>query len=110
MIIREIITRITNTETGEITEKSNIIDGKLYGLFSIVSNKTVREKEKRLTTWWNHKKGYPSEKMQRTNRGWFIDNYNVDEKAVEDWFNATGNDRNGSKPKKKWNYAKKVKK
>lgn len=110
MIIRETITRITNTETGEITEKSNIIDGKLYGLFSVVSNKTVREKEKRLTTWWNHKKGYPSEKMQRTNRGWFIDGYQVDEKSVNDWFIATGNDRNGFKPRKKWNSKKNPKK
>lgn len=94
MIIREIITRVTNTETGEITEKSNFTNGKLYGLFHVVSNKTVREKEKFHKTWTNRKKNIPSEKLEKTNRGYFIDGYNVDQKAVDDWFTMTGINKN----------------
>lgn len=111
MIIREGIIRVTNTETGEVTEKSNMWDGKLYGLFSVTSNKTVRKNEKFRRIWWNRKKDVPSERMERTNRGWFIDGYQVDERSVNKWFELTGNDRNESpKTNKKWNSKKKHKK
>ena len=111
MIIKEIITRTINTETGEATETSNFQDGKLYGLFSVVSNKSVRQKEKFHRAWYNRKKEVPSTKMEHTNRGWFIDGYHVDERSVSRWFQLTDNDRTATfKPKKRWNSKKNLKK
>ena len=108
MIPKEITKEVVDKETGEITIVSNFKDGLLYGLFSVVSNKTVRAKENKLRTWWNNVKEVPSKKMQKTNRGWFIDGYNVDERSINLWFKLTENDRYGQlKPKKKWNFAKK---
>ena len=104
MQIREILTP-TVDETGKTVMVSNFKDGKLYGLFSVVSNKTVRKKESFLKTWINKQTNVPSEKMERTRRGWFIDGYHVDERSVNDWFQMTGNNRN-PKPKK-WNAKKK---
>lgn len=111
MLPREIITEVVDKETGEVTEVSNFRDGLLYGLFSVISNKTVREKENFHRIWWNKTKAVPSEKMEKTNRGWFIDGYNVDERSIELWFKLTGNNQNAqSKPKKKWNSVKKHRK
>ena len=101
MLIREIITRITNTETGEVTEKSNIINGKLYGVYNVISNKTVRQNEKLFIRWRNKTKNVSGEEMVRTNRGWFIDGYHVDEKSIELWFNLTKNDRSWRPRKRK---------
>ena len=101
MQIREIITESVDTKTGEVTQVSNFQNGLLYGLFSVVSNKTVRAKESFLRTWTNKTKDVPSEKMEKTNRGWFIDGYQVDDRSVNDWFRLTGNIKN-PKPKK-WN-------
>ena len=109
MFIKEIFTEVINPETGEVFQVSNFKNNKLYGLFSVVSNKTVREKEKYLRRWFNKKKEIPSERIEKTNRGWFIDGYNVDDKSVDLWFSMVGLDRN-FKPKKKWNSAKKHKK
>lgn len=108
MKIREIITTHVDKQTGEIIEVSNFQNGLLYGLYAVVSNKTVRVKEKRLTRWWNNNKAIPGYEMARTNRGWFLDGYHLDEKSTDKWFNLTGLPRY-SKPKvyKKWNSAKK---
>lgn len=73
---------------------------KLYGMFSVISNKTVRAKENFFVRWKNKNKDFPSKEMIKTNRGWFIDGHNVDEKSADIWFNATGNDRNW-RPQKK---------
>jgi hypothetical protein len=103
MIPKEIITEVVDKETGEITEVSNFVNGKLYGMYSVISNKTVRENEKFLVRWFNKNKKVPGAVMARTNRGYFIDGYNVDEKSITLWFNLTGLDRNWrSKPKKQW--------
>ncbi len=59
-------------------------NGKLHGLFSVISNKTVRNSEhfyKKFKT----NKGVPG-KMVKTNRGYFIDGYHVDQKSVNLWF------------------------
>lgn len=111
MKIREIITHEVNKETGEVTEYSNFKNGLLYGLYAVVDNKTVRAKEKRTTRWWNKKQEVPGYEMVRTNRGWFLDGYRLDEKSVDRWFILTGNQRY-PKPKvhKKWNSAKKLNK
>lgn len=111
MKIREIITTSVNKETGEIEVHSNFKNGLLYGLYAVTDNKTVRAKEKKLTRWWNNNKEIPGYEMSRTNRGWFLDGYHLDEKSTEKWFNLTGNQRY-AKPKvhKKWNSAKKQEK
>lgn len=67
----------------EVVEET-IINGKLYGVWNIISNKTVRQNEKHLVRY--HKsnkecKGF----LCKTGRGYFIDGYNVDRKAVSDW-------------------------
>lgn len=54
---------------------------KLYDLYSIVSNKHVRKNEKLY-------RRYPKNKilpgtLVKTNRGFFIDGHNVDQKAVD---------------------------
>ena len=111
MKIREIITTSVNKETGEVEIYSNFKNGLLYGLYAVTDNKTVRAKEKKLTRWWNNNKSIPGYEMSKTNRGWFLDGYHLDEKSTEKWFNLTGNQRYG-KPKvhKKWNSVKKQEK
>ena len=100
MQIREIISQREDKETGEIFLVSNIKDGKLYGVYNVVSNKTVRENEKFYIRWRNKNENVPGTLMERTNRGYFIDGYHVDEKAIESWFAMTKNNRNW-RPKKK---------
>ena len=67
---------------------------KLYGVYSVVSNKTVRKSENFFVRWKNKNKDIPGKECIKTNRGWFIDGKNVDEKSVDTWFLMTGNDRN----------------
>lgn len=106
MVIREIVTRIINEQTGELLkEVSNFENGLLYGVYAVVSNKTVRTKEKLLIRWYNKKADIPGKEMVKTNRGWFIDGYQVDDRSVNDWFRLTGNTKN-PKPKK-WNSSRK---
>lgn len=100
MNIREIITTKVNKETGEEVQISNIINDKLYGVYHVISNKTVREHEKFYIRWKNKDKNIPGAIMERTNRGYFIDGYNVDEKAIETWFTMTKNNRNWHSKKK----------
>ena len=109
MIIREIITRVINEQTGEILKEiSNFENGLLYGVYAVISNKTVRANEKLLIRWHNNKKDVPGEEMIHTNRGWFIDGYQVDEKSTEKWFDMTKNNRSWQpNQKKKWNLKKK---
>ena len=111
MLPREIFTEVVDKETGEVTMVSNFKNGLLYGLFAVTSNKTVRKNEKSYRVWKNRKKNVPSEKIEHTNRGWFIDGYQVDEKSVENWFMLTENNRyENPKSNKKWNSKKKYKK
>ena len=54
---------------------------KIYNLYSVVSNKYIRRNEK-------FYKRYPKSKtlpgtLVKTNRGYFIDGQNVDQKAVD---------------------------
>lgn len=73
---------------------------KLYGLYSVISNKTVRKSENLFIRWRSKNKDIPGKECIKTNRGWFIDGKNVDEKSTELWFKTTGNDRSW-KPMKK---------
>ena len=97
MNIREIITTKVNKETGEEVQISNIINDKLYGVYHVISNKTVRENERFCVRWRNRDTNIPGKEMVRTNRGYFIDGYNVDDVAVNMWFTMTKNSRNKRK-------------
>ena len=66
---------------------------KLYGLYSVVSNKTVRKSENFFVRWKNKNKEIPGKEMVKTNRGWFLDGKHIDEKSTETWFKTTGLDR-----------------
>ena len=84
-------------------EKSVFENGLLYGVYAVVSHKTVRQKEKFVVRWRNRDKSIPGITMEQTNRGYFIDGYNVDLKSANLWFASTKNDKNnkfGSKNKK----------
>lgn len=72
----------------------------LYDLYSVISNKTVRKNENCFIRWRNKKEEVPGKFMVKTNRGWFLDGYNIDERSVKLWFNLTGLDRNW-RPKNK---------
>ena len=107
MIIREIITRTINEKTGELLkEVSNFENGLLYGVYAVVSNKTVRTNEKTFIRWYNKNKSIPGKEMIKTNRGWFLDGYHLDEKSTQKWFDMTGNNRS-FKPSNKFKKSKK---
>ena len=54
---------------------------KLYNLYSIISNKTIRKNEKRYKRYPKHK--FVPGTLIKTNRGYFIDGKNVDLKSAE---------------------------
>ena len=54
---------------------------KLYNLYSVISNKTIRNHERFSKTYKSHK--FVPGTLVRTNRGFFIDGYNVDIKSAE---------------------------
>jgi len=74
---------------------------KLYGVYSVISNKSVRMNERFYVCWYNKTKEVPGKKMVKTNRGWFIDGHNVDEKSADMWFEMTKNDKAWRPDKKK---------
>lgn len=65
---------------------------KLYNLYSVISNKTVRPREKCYRRYRGHKSVPGS--MIKTNRGYFIDGHEVDKKSVETWFNLVKSAKN----------------
>lgn len=56
---------------------------KLHGLYCVISNKTVRKNEKKYKRF--KKDGVPGV-LVKTNRGYFIDGKQVDQKAVDIFF------------------------
>ena len=75
-------------------EKSVFENGLLYGVYSVISHKTVRNKERFVVRWRNKDKSIPGFTMEETNRGYFIDGYNVDLKSADKWFALTKNNKN----------------
>lgn len=55
------------------------------GLYQVISNKTVRQNEKFYRRYKKVNKNTPG-MLVKTNRGWFIDGYQVDQKSVSTWF------------------------
>lgn len=64
---------------------------KLYFLYSIISNKTVRAHEN-FYKKFKKKNKYTLGTLIKTNRGYFIDNHQVDEKSVELWHKLNNNE------------------
>lgn len=56
---------------------------KLYDLYNVVDNKTVRQHEKYYYAFKKQKE--TPGRLVKTNRGYFIDGQHVDSKAVETW-------------------------
>ena len=75
----------------EEIQKESFKDGKLYGLFSVISNKTVRQNEKFYKKFKGHK-DVPGT-MIKTNRGYFIDGHHVDQKSTNLWFDLVRNSK-----------------
>lgn len=62
---------------------------KLYDIFNVVDNKTVRKHE----NFYKRFKKTSKESfgtMVKTNRGYFIDGHHVDLKSAKTWFNING--------------------
>lgn len=59
---------------------------KLHGIYTVVSNKTIRAKEKFYKRYRKKNKKTPGQ-LVKTNRGFFIDGHQVDIKSAELWFN-----------------------
>ena len=66
---------------------------KLYGIYYVVSNKKVRKNEKFYKRYPHHK-SVPGTLVQ-TNRGFFIDGKNVDQKSVDLYLQMIENAKNG---------------
>lgn len=62
---------------------------KLYDIFNVVDNKTVRKHE---NFYKKFRKGNKSNlgTMVKTNRGYFIDNHHVDSRSAKTWFEING--------------------
>lgn len=66
---------------------------KLYDLYEVISNKTVRKNEKYYKRF-KSPRSVPGV-MVKTNRGYFIDGHQVDLKSVDLWFNLVKSAKNG---------------
>ena len=62
---------------------------KLYDIFNVVDNKTVRKHENFYKRFKKAFKDSPGV-MVKTNRGYFIDGYHVDFRSAKIWFEANG--------------------
>ena len=65
---------------------------KLYDIFHIVDNKTVRKHENFYKRFKKASKEAPGI-MVKTNRGYFIDGHRVDLKSAKIWFEINGYDK-----------------
>ena len=62
---------------------------KLYDIFHVVDNKTVRKHENFYKRFKKASKEAPGI-MVKTNRGYFIDGHHVDLRSVKTWFEING--------------------
>lgn len=56
----------------------------LYNLYTVISNKTVRQHENFFKKYRKKNKKTPGI-LIKTNRGWFIDGHQVDERSAKLW-------------------------
>ena len=62
---------------------------KLYDIFNVVDNKTVRKHENFYKRFKKASKEAPGI-MVKTNRGYFIDGHHVDLRSAKTWFKING--------------------
>lgn len=67
---------------------------KLYNLYSVISNKTIRRNEKLYKRFRGHK--FVPGTLVLTNRGYFIDGRNVDRKSVDLYFGFVESAKKGA--------------
>ena len=65
---------------------------KLYDIFHVVDNKTVRKHENFYKRFKKASKEAPGI-MVKTNRGYFIDGHHVDLRSVKTWFEINGHSK-----------------
>ena len=65
---------------------------KLYDIFNVVDNKTVRKHENFYKKYKRASKGSLGV-MVRTNRGYFIDGYHVDLRSAKTWLEMNGHSK-----------------
>lgn len=65
---------------------------KLYDIFNVVDNKTVRKHENFYKKYKKASKGSLGV-MVRTNRGYFIDGYHVDLRGAKTWLEMNGHNK-----------------
>lgn len=58
---------------------------KLYNIFNVIDNKSVRAKERKFVKFNRTKGIYVPGRLIETNRGYFIEGKHVDMKAAETW-------------------------
>lgn len=68
---------------------------KLYDIFCVVDNKTVRKHENFYKKFKRASKGAYGT-MIKTNRGYFIDGHHVDLKSAKTWFEINGYNKEAS--------------
>lgn len=82
---------------------------KLYFLYSVVSNKTVRQKENFFKKFKRNNKVVLGQLVQ-TNRGYFIDGHHVDWKSAHLWMDLNKNVEAAKNAAKPWhNYLRELK-
>ena len=65
---------------------------KLYDIFHVVDNKTVRKHENFYKRFKRTQKEIPGV-LVKTNRGYFIDGHHVDLRSAKTWFEINGYDK-----------------
>lgn len=66
---------------------------KLYNLYSVISNKTIRNNEKFYKKYPKHK--FIPGVLVQTNRGYFIDGHNVDLKSMHKYLDLVSSAKKG---------------
>ena len=74
---------------------------KLFNLYSVISNKTVRKAEKFYKRYPRHK--FVPGLLVKTNRGFFIDGHQVDLKSAELYQSLVESAKNGGITAPMWN-------
>lgn len=75
---------------------------KLFGIYNVISNKTVRAHENFYKKFKFHNKYVPGILIQ-TNRGYFINGHNVDLASAELWKRLNDNAALAKEAKAAWN-------
>lgn len=75
---------------------------KLYNLYNVISNKTVRDHEKHYRKF-RRKNDNVLGRLVQTSRGYFINGHQVDLAAVHLWHELNNNEQRAAGAKAMWN-------